>query len=152
MDCWNELKIYFEVGGPGEAEKEQVCETLENKNRVNLQLEQSTVRIRLCDELRNGVTASECADLEAMVQAMGETYPDLACSAYGFGVGDATIEGCEGLTAATPPPTLEGTPDETTDHSTEPPEGGTSSSAPVIHSFMISTLFFGWSMTVSGWF
>lgn len=149
MNCWNGMRPYFETTGA--SEMAQVCQTLENQNRVNLQLEQSTLRIRLCDELRGGNTATECTELEAMVQEMGEMYPDLACSAYGFGTGNATIPGCEAPSEETPEtPSGEDIP---TEMPGEIPEDGDdddddeSSSASVNRSFMISALSVGWSIT-----
>ncbi|GAX17862.1 hypothetical protein FisN_18Hh066 [Fistulifera solaris] len=153
-DCWNALKAYFEVGAPGHAEMEQVCETLENKNRVNLQLEQSTVRIRLCEELQNDVTTTECAELEAMIQELGAANPDLACSAYGFGIGDATIPGCEDVILATQAPTEDGTLEASSEETGDPTNGedGESSSATAIGTFTICALVVSWVSAVTIWF
>ncbi len=153
-DCWNALKAYFEIGAPGHAEMEQVCQTLENQNRVNLQLEQSTVRIRLCEELQNQVSAAECTEVEAMIQEMGAANPDLACSAYGFGIGDATIPGCEDVILATQAPTEDGTLEASSEETGDPTGGedGESSSAPAIGSFMICAFVVNWVNEVTRWF
>lgn len=126
-DCWNAMKPYFENSTEGQLEMTQVCETLENQNRVNQQLEQSTVRIRLCTELQEGNTVTECTELETMIQQQQDLYPELACSAYGFGMGNSTD--CEESD-----PVDEETPEETptmTPANDTVPEGGGTSAAPV---------------------
>ena len=58
-DCYNAMKDYFAVS-PGVDEMDQVCETVVNKVTVDRELEQSTVRNRLCTDVKAGASPIFC--------------------------------------------------------------------------------------------
>jgi hypothetical protein len=96
-DCYNAMKPYFESNEDGMLEMQQVCETLYDKVRADKQLEQSTLRIRLCDVASSGSAVDgTCEPLATQVAGEAEAYGVTKCSALGFGVGNKTIEPCGG--------------------------------------------------------
>jgi hypothetical protein len=103
-DCYNAMTPFFESDPNGQKEMKDVCDTLVAQNRVDRQLEQSTLRIRLCSESREGTTIpSDCDPLWTQVASKMEEYPDKDCSGFGFGIGDASAPGCEGTFFTLPP-------------------------------------------------
>jgi hypothetical protein len=82
--CWNEVKAFF-ASNPSEIESN--CQTFYNAARKDLELEQNTVRISICNskmdtiEIGSGV----CGDLHTQVEDMKMSYPEKACSAFGLG-------------------------------------------------------------------
>ena len=78
--CWSEIKGYF-ASNVGEIEKN--CQTFYNAAKKDLDLEQSTVRISIC----NGevVAAKECGELQTQVEEVKRANPQKACSAFGLG-------------------------------------------------------------------
>ena len=123
-NCYNGMKPYFDTA-PGKSEKDDICSTLYNQVKVNSQLEQSTLRTRLCEESRAGETIpSSCEPLLATLETKLKEYSSKACSGFAFGVGSKVIPGCEGVAAA----------------GTQTPTSGA------------SNLFFGgWAMAVGVW-
>jgi hypothetical protein len=94
-DCYNAMKPYFATSA-GQTEMMQVCDVLANQGLVDRQLEQSTTRTRLCQELNSGtVIATGCETLSSQVSEKMAEYPDKDCSAYAFGMGTSTVPGCE---------------------------------------------------------
>jgi hypothetical protein len=103
-DCYNTaLKTYFATDDEGRAEMADVCGTVQAKAFVDRELEQSTVRIRLCQEelsssssstaSDNTSSSSACQALAVEVAAKMAEFPDQDCS--GFGLGPVTaIPGC----------------------------------------------------------
>jgi len=76
--CWTEIKNYFETNP---AEIEDNCQTFYNAAKKDLELEQSTVRIAVC----NAEITADCGDLTAQVEEIKAAQPDKACSAFGLG-------------------------------------------------------------------
>lgn len=81
-DCYNAMKDYFATP-PGSDEMDDVCTKLVRQVRVDKELEQSTLRIRLCGEYPN--LPDVCQLLADQVASAVEEYPDKQCSAFGFG-------------------------------------------------------------------
>lgn len=95
-DCWNAMKVYFNDGGDGAKEMAQVCETLFDKVRVDKNLEESTLRIRICMEITDGTTVSlSCEPLAQQVKDAMEANPDTDCSGFGFEAPLSSVAGCE---------------------------------------------------------
>ena len=95
-NCWTVMKAYFGDNGEGAKEMAQVCETLFNKVRVDRNLEESTLRIRLCMEEKEGnVIISECYPVAQQVKDLMKTNPDLDCSGFGFESPLTSVPGCE---------------------------------------------------------
>jgi hypothetical protein len=76
--CWNNVRDFF-AANPDEMVA--ICTDLYNRAANDLELEQSTLRIRLCQE---DVTA-ECEPLWSQVNGFAVQNPSGACSDYGFG-------------------------------------------------------------------
>jgi hypothetical protein len=107
-DCYNTaMKTYFATDDEGRAEMADVCRTVQAKALVDRELEQSTVRIRLCQEElsssssttaldnTNGSSSSAaCGTLAAEVAAKMTEFPDQDCSGFGLGPGTTAIPGC----------------------------------------------------------
>ena len=78
--CYNKIKTYFS-SNPSEIDKN--CQTFYNAAKKDLELEQSTVRISICN---NEIEADdECGELQIQVEEVKAVNPDKACSAYGLG-------------------------------------------------------------------
>jgi hypothetical protein len=84
--CWSAIREYFtihidEVG--------VICKELHARNRFDRDLEQSTVRIRLCQEvdLSANESSSVCERLLGQVGEVKSMNPSTACSAFGLGPG-----------------------------------------------------------------
>jgi len=94
-NCYNAMKPYFEVDPTGQKEMKDVCDTLQNQVKVDRQLEQSTMRIRICNEISdNSSIDSSCSVLGEQVNEYVKKYPSKDCSAFGFGTGSMVIPGC----------------------------------------------------------
>jgi hypothetical protein len=102
-DCYNSMKAYFE-NGDGAKEKDQVCQKLHSQVKVNKNLEESTLRIRLCQELREKFTQASqgepvpvaCFPLGTEVGDYVRADPDnVVCSSFGLETPLSQIEGCE---------------------------------------------------------
>lgn len=78
--CWTQIKSYFS-SNPSEVEKN--CQTFYNAAKKDLELEQSTARISICN---NEITAAEkCGALQTQVAEIKKGSPQKACSAFGLG-------------------------------------------------------------------
>ena len=100
-NCYNAMKPYFANNPNGQKEMKDVCNTLYNKYRNDQQMEQSTLRIRLCNESRKGeVIPSFCNPLWPLVEQKMKDYPKKACPGFGMGVGSTPIPGCPGTTSS----------------------------------------------------
>ncbi|KAL3911904.1 MAG: hypothetical protein SGILL_007097 [Bacillariaceae sp.] len=97
-DCYNAMKDYFDNDPSGIQEKQQVCDQLQNRVFNDKQLEQSTLRTRLCLESREGATIPQsiCNPLWQELQAKMNEYPDKDCQGFAFGVQNMVVPGCEG--------------------------------------------------------
>jgi hypothetical protein len=93
-DCWNALKSYFESSDEGQEILVSVGEDLYSKAAVGRELEQSTVRIAICN---NGALASDgsCDVLAAQIDELKMAHADKSCSAFGLGPAENAIAGCE---------------------------------------------------------
>lgn len=78
--CWNQIKSYFK-SNPSEIEKN--CQTFYNSAKKDKELEQSTVRIAICND--EVATADACGDLQSQVEQTKGENPNKACSAFGLG-------------------------------------------------------------------
>ena len=93
-NCYNAMKDYFATTS-GMQEMQDVCETLRAKVFVDKELEQSTLRIRLCEEIQSGVVVNAaCTALGDQVDSQMEVYPEKECSGFAFGTGTKAIPGC----------------------------------------------------------
>lgn len=92
-NCYNAMKDYFATTS-GMREMQDVCGTLRAKVIVDKELEQSTLRIRLCEEIQSGAVVSACVALGDQVDAQMGVYPDKECSGFAFGSGTKAIPGC----------------------------------------------------------
>lgn len=86
MLCWSAIREYFtihidEVG--------VICKELHARNRLDMDLEQSTIRIRLCQEvdLSANESSSVCEPLIGQVGEIKSMNPSTACSSFGLGPG-----------------------------------------------------------------
>ena len=101
FNCYSAMNAYFE-SGDGAKEMAQVCETLVNKVGVDRNLEESTLRNRLCFEITEGaVIPLDCNPLAVQVGDLMEEYPDQDCSGYGFESPLSSVPGCESVLAET---------------------------------------------------
>jgi hypothetical protein len=98
LDCYDAMTTYFE-SFDGQREMLDVCDQLQLKTFNNKQLEQSTLRIRICSLLADddGEIAMDtsCARIVEEVETQMSNYPDKDCSGFGFGTQSMTIPGCE---------------------------------------------------------
>lgn len=96
-DCYNAMKDYFANNAAGIQEQDDVCQQLFNKVKNDKQLEESTLRLRLCKESREEGTTipDECQPLWSEVEAEMMDNPDRPCNGYASGVGTTVIPGCE---------------------------------------------------------
>lgn len=95
-DCFNALKSYFESDVDGQEEMADVCETLQNSVMKDRQLEQSTIRNRLCQESRDGtIIPDTCSPLWEQLELKMQEYNDTNCAFFAFGTQNQTIPGCE---------------------------------------------------------
>jgi hypothetical protein len=90
-DCWNAMKVYFE-SDEGQAVLQSVAMDLYAKAKNGRELEQSTVRIAICN---HGDTDGTCAALSAQIDELKTANPDKACSAFGLGPAETAIPGCD---------------------------------------------------------
>jgi hypothetical protein len=96
-DCYTALKTYFE-STTGAAEMADVCDTVIDQVLVDRELEQSTVRIRLCreeEEETSPESATACQVLADQVAAKNDELPNTECSGFGFGPDPIAIPGCD---------------------------------------------------------
>ena len=95
-DCYNAMKPYFETNPNGMKEMDDVCSQLQNKVINDRQLEQSTVRNRLCLEYNDGTTIPVvCEPLWSQLLEQMNQYPNKGCQGYAFGTQNKPIPGCE---------------------------------------------------------
>lgn len=88
------MKPYFESSPDGMKEMDDVCSTLKNKVMLDKQVEQSEIRIRLCNEIREGKETDESCDPLSGQVAEYSTAMKKDCSGFGFGIGNATFPEC----------------------------------------------------------
>lgn len=96
--CYTALQTYF-ASGTGATEMEQVCDTVRNQVAVDRELEQSTVRIQMCQDPTTG--SAVCGDLVQEMEERVDVYSNKACSAFGLGPGSIAIPGCDGVSSTT---------------------------------------------------
>lgn len=117
------MKPYFESDSAGKQEMKQVCDKLQNQVKVDKQLEQSTLRNAMCQNINDSSSIEVPADCNLLYSQVGEMmneYPkDGQCSAYSFGIGDDTLVACDGS----------GSTGSASDTSTTQDDGGSGSSS-----------------------
>lgn len=97
-DCYTAMKDYFGSDAAGQEEMQQVCDQLQNRVSNDKQLEQSTLRNRLCLETAESGAESipnVCEPLYSELQTQMAAYPDKNCAGFAFGVQNMVIPGCE---------------------------------------------------------
>mmetsp|Transcript_33551 Transcript_33551/g.48909 ORF Transcript_33551/g.48909 Transcript_33551/m.48909 type:complete len:271 (-) Transcript_33551:25-837(-) len=101
--CYNAMKPYFEDDVNGKKEMNQVCQKLYDQGKNDLQLEQSTLRGRLCMDYRNVNTPVPiCNPLLDQLKDQMKQYPNKSCNSFQMGVGSKTPpHGCGKTSAAT---------------------------------------------------
>ena len=85
--CYNTIREYFTVYP---SELGTACKELYARNRFDMDLEQSTIRIRLCQEVDASSisdVAPSCEPLVTQVSEIKNQNPLKACSAFGLGPG-----------------------------------------------------------------
>jgi hypothetical protein len=96
VDCYTAMKPYFGSDPDGQQEMKDVCETLETQRRNSLELEQSTLRLRLCIEDDQGSTIRQvCDSMWQEVSQKIEENPDRECQFLSFGPGTTTLPDCD---------------------------------------------------------
>ena len=101
-ECYNLMKEYFEEGADGQTEKDQVCEKLYNQVRLDRNLEESTLRIRLCTELKDEQAIDvDCMPLGSQVGDLVRADQERDCSAFGFETPLSSIFACKDVVAQT---------------------------------------------------
>ena len=99
--CWTEIRLYFEAN-PDEIESN--CQTFYKAAAKDLEAEQSTVRIAICNAETNAATA--CGALQTQVEQYKASNPNKACSAFGLGPvsgGSESPPNCDGAPSPAPP-------------------------------------------------
>lgn len=95
-DCYNAMKDYFDSDPNGQAEMDDVCGTLQNAVIKDRQLEQSTIRNRLCQESVAGTAIPDsCSPLWEQLEAKMQEYPDETCAGFAMGTQNMAIPGCD---------------------------------------------------------
>lgn len=93
--CYSKMNGYFSEGD-GAKEMADVCEKLYNQVRVDRNLEESTLRNRICFELAEGsVVPLDCNPLAVQVGDVRTSNPEQDCSGYGFETPLSSVPGCE---------------------------------------------------------
>lgn len=129
--CFSKMNAYFSEGD-GAQEMADVCQTLFNQVRVDRNLEESTLRNRICFELaEGGVVPLDCNPLAVQVGDIRASNPTQDCSGYGFETPLTSVAGCEDVleTASDGSTSLADSEKESPASSASP-----SSSASVMHS------------------
>lgn len=115
--CYNTIREYFTVYP---SELGTACQELHARNRFDMDLEQSTIRIRLCQETdATSDVSPSCAPLVTQVIEMKNKNPSAACSAFGLGPGTQELptsmnSNCGAETNATATTTTSGSHSTTT--------------------------------------
>ena len=87
--CWSTIREYFTINVD---EVGVICKDLHARNRFDMDLEQSTIRIRLCQEVDLGSDfLSVCEPLQGQVAEKRSMNPSTACSAFGLGPGSQAL-------------------------------------------------------------
>jgi hypothetical protein len=90
------MRSYFADGAPGEQERNDVCGTILTRVANDREVEQSTSRIRICQDISDGVEPpASCGDLIVEVQVAMDQSPDKPCSGFAFGPDTSVAPGCE---------------------------------------------------------
>jgi hypothetical protein len=87
--CWGIIREYFTSNVEA---TDTACKELHARNRFEMDLEQSTIRIRLCQEVDDGTTDLSsslllCEPLVTQIKEVKAMNPSKACSAFGLGPG-----------------------------------------------------------------
>lgn len=103
-NCWNVISQYF-TKNPKDFE--QICTEFHNRYRMNKELEQSTIRGRICQEISPSSTdlgvSTNCSDLAKQLNDIMATQPsDASCNRYQFGPSTRTVPTCSANGSVTP--------------------------------------------------
>eukprot|EP00977_Amphora_coffeiformis_P008264 scaffold1868_cov178-Amphora_coffeaeformis.AAC.4 len=96
--CYNAMKTYFQTTSNGAGEMDDVCTQIQNRIINDREVEQTTLRNRLCREIKEeGNTLDEsCGELATQVEARVQAIPNESCPNYAFGTENTVVPGCEG--------------------------------------------------------
>ncbi len=83
--CYNTIREYFTIH-PNDLGT--ACQEFHARQRFDLDLEQSTLRIRLCQEV---AVPSVCEPLVSQIREIQNQNPSKACSAFGLGPGTQVV-------------------------------------------------------------
>ncbi|KAL7536867.1 hypothetical protein ACHAXR_007444 [Thalassiosira sp. AJA248-18] len=99
--CYNAMKPYFESDPSGEKEMEDVCSKLEGQVKVDAQLEQSTLRNAMCQQISSASSTTQalCEPLWGQLEQIILQHPSKECSGYSFGIGNTALPPCDGSAA-----------------------------------------------------
>jgi len=148
FNCYTKMSDYFENDEQGQKEKDQVCETLYNKIRVDRNLEESVLRNRLCMEIKDGsVIPLDCDPLTGQVSDAMEQYPDTDCSGYGFEAPLTNVPGCENALADNGASESDGSTSSSSTTSTT--GSGSSSNSSSSANTVLNIASWNWLMTTS---
>jgi hypothetical protein len=95
------MKPYFESNAEGIQEMSDVCDQLEIAQRNARELEQASVRVRICQDDRAGTEiVSECSAMYATMTSDLQTLSEMNCGGFGMGLGGQTLPNCDASLAA----------------------------------------------------
>ena len=96
--CYNAMKPYFDSDPSGEKEMGDVCSKLKGQVKVDAQLEQSTLRNAICQQIYSASSATQtlCEPLWGQLEQIILQHPSKECSGYSFGIGDTVLPPCDG--------------------------------------------------------
>lgn len=96
-DCYNAMKPYFETDAEGIQEKDDVCQQIQNMLRTARETEQSVLRVRICQEDREGTAiVSECSAMFSEMESELAAFSSMNCGGFGTGIGSQTLPDCDG--------------------------------------------------------
>lgn len=103
--CWGTVRDYFTLTPEATS---TACKELHDRQKFDMDLEQSTVRIRLCFDGPTGTPAS-CEPLQSQVTEIKAANPASGCSAFGLGPASyaSKLPQCESGQVAKSTPTSE---------------------------------------------
>ena len=102
--CYNTIREYFTVNPSTLA---TICKDLHSRNRFDMDLEQSTIQMRLCQEVDTASDISQsCEPLVTQVREIKNKNPSKSCAAFGLGPGTQELpnsmnSNCGGITLLT---------------------------------------------------
>jgi len=97
-DCYNAITHYFESDPNGMQEMETICTQLEKGELLAREFEQATLRVRICNEDREGVdVVPECSKMALKMESDLEALKDtMDCGGFATGIGGRIPPDCQG--------------------------------------------------------